>query len=342
MISHPLVIAILTVDGLTFVIGAVVALIAVQTLLGWRPSETSERQLRLESRVEPAAIAAGAELWTFTAATVLSTAALTHVLPGIVPGAMCGTGVLQAMGDDGWKAIALRMAALVALFAANVARRLNGSHPAAPLTPWWASLSLFSFPFMAGAVLQTAAAFRNLDVAQPVNCCAVVYDAFGRTAGSTPLLVMPDSVRLILFVAVSLAVFGWALFVSRHTRPSPAAALFLAALILAWMASSNGALVHVLAAYIYQVLSHPCPWCLFLPEHHFAGFAFYGVWLWVGLEAAAAGTAAAAVRRQPDLEAAASRRIRLSAIRSAVGVALFGLLSTTPALWWRIQSGVWL
>lgn len=342
MIVHPIVLGVLAVDGMVLVLEAGAAVFAFQALLSWNPANASETQLRLEARSESAEIAAGLAFWTFAFGSLLFVVALTNVLPDIVPGAMCGTGVLNAMGDAGWKAIGLRLAAVSLLYTGWASIRLNRSDPTAPLTLLNARLRLFGLPILALAVAYTTGALWSLNVDQPVNCCAVVYDAFESTSGASRLPVISDGGWLSVFAALSVALLFAAVLVERQKTPAAGAAAGLLMLALAWMPASAIALVTVLSAYIYGVLHHHCPWCLFLPEHGMAGFVLFGVWMMIGLEAATAWLATSLCRKEFGLEQTACRRCRSAAQRTALGVVLFAMLSGAPALIWRIRFGVWL
>jgi hypothetical protein len=71
-----------------------------------------------------------------------------------------------------------------------------------------------------------------------------------------------------------------------------------------------------------------------------AGIPLFGVWLWTGLEAAAAW-AASRCGAPEDTAGAAARRMARGARRTAAGVTLFSLLAAAPALIWRVRFGVW-
>ena len=48
---------------------------------------------------------------------------------------------------------------------------------------------------------------------------------------------------------------------------------------IVWGIATTVAVKQVWSAYYYQVLSHPCPWCLFLPDYHRCRvFHLRGVW----------------------------------------------------------------
>ena len=84
-------------------------------LPGWRPDVCDRHQLAREHRLDLAALQGR---WLFALQgfyLLLLVAAVTSVWPVLVPGAMCGTGVMQAMGISGYQAIVWRVAVVVVL-----------------------------------------------------------------------------------------------------------------------------------------------------------------------------------------------------------------------------------
>lgn len=342
MIVHPLLLGILAADLLVITLEGGAVLFAFQALLHWQPASASATQLRLEARAESADIAAGMAFRVFTAASILWVIALTQILPGIVPGAMCGTGVLQAVGPVGWQAIGLRIAAFFILYARQAAIRINQTHPQAPLTQWNARLQLFALPILVMAVTVSASAFFHLDVNRPVSCCAAVYDQFRSIEGARRLAGVSDGVLLVLFGCASGMLLAVVYRMQRLTHPGARSAAVLVAATLIWMPIAAITLVNVLSASIYQVLHHHCPWCLFLPEHHMMGFLLFGAWILVGGEAWVVKVAAGLGRKSDAVLRAAGERSRLAARRAALGVLIFCVVAGAPTLIWRIRFGVWL
>jgi len=131
--------------------------------------------------------------WLFLGlAALVLVVAIAGALPDLVPGAMCGTGVLEATAGRGERALALRCLALLLLGAFRPCARLDAGAPEAPLLPTEARLLLLALPVTLLAGLDTWRALAALDVHAAVDCCAVVYDelsaggpAVGVAAGVT-------------------------------------------------------------------------------------------------------------------------------------------------------------
>jgi hypothetical protein len=343
MIWHPLVLAVVGLDLLGLLALLFAAAAALQVLLHWAPESAAAGQIILERRAETGALAAGFGFWALLAASLLLVIGITNVLPELVPGAMCGTGVLQATAGAGPRALGFRLGALVLLCGWRMVETVNRRHPLRPLTLPAARLLLLALPLCLLAAGATFQALAGLDVHQPVDCCAVVYDQFrppeiaGRAAG------LPDRLWVGLFALGGVVLGALSLRLARAPDPIrgpwPGA---LAGVALLWAGAAAVALVRVLAAYTYEVLHHHCPWCLFLPEHRFVGFPLFGLLMLTVLEGCGVWTLALVVRRCGLPLPGAASRLRAGGWRILWAAVLFSLLAAAPALWWRWRFGVWI
>ena len=96
MIWHPLLIAVVVGDVLGLLLWLGAAGTAFQIAVKWAPQSAHREQIQLERRTETARLSAKFSLAVFILSSILLIIGITNVLPAIVPGAMCGTGVLQA------------------------------------------------------------------------------------------------------------------------------------------------------------------------------------------------------------------------------------------------------
>jgi hypothetical protein len=343
MIQHPLAVIVLAADA----IGTAAVLSAAGTgmsvLAGWRPQSADSSQLRLEARAESASMRTRFGLWALSLSSLLLVVGITGVLPQTVPGAMCGTGVLQAMDGHGGRALAFRLLGLGTLFVWRVLDRLDRGHPEAPLAVPLARTLLLSIPFLLLAWIDTVGAFRALNTSGAVDCCAAVYDRFGSLEEAVHTAGLPDAAWLGLaaFLGLGLATAA-AAALRRKDGPGPAITAWVAALAVLWSPAAVVALVRVLAAYHYEVLQHHCPWCLFLPEHRCVGFLLFGLMAVVLFEGVTSCVAAGIAGRFPCTVRAAQKRARSACRRLIFSLAAFTAAAGLPALVWRLRFGVWM
>lgn len=343
MIGHPLLFSVLLTDliGLVFLLAAAAS--AMQVVAGWQRGSASSGQLRLERRAEAASILARGGVLLFLFSTLALVAAIAAVLPKMVPGAMCGTGVIEATGDAAGRALALRCLAVALLCAWHLLDRLDRRSPESPLTAGAARSLLLATPVALVSAWGTWNTLLRVDAHRPVDCCAAVYDRLGSLAEATGAGGIPDICWVWGLLAISAVLVLLALRVGLGASAGHGkAAAALAATTACWVAVAWMSLVSVLSAYHYGVLEHACPWCLFLPEHHLVGFALFGFLAMAALEGPAAWLSSRVASRFPVLETAATRRVRRAGWRVLVAVFLFLLLAGLPAVVWRVRFGVWM
>jgi len=337
---HPLLQAVAVCDGLSAALILYAAWFAIQTLTVWDPASSDRFQLRLERRIETAEIGARFGLGCFFLASALMVIGICHLLPAVVPGAMCGTGVVQ--GSDGLfnKALLFRAVAVLAGYLWAALARLDRLQPDSPLLILNARFLLLAAALIAAAAFITAEAAMALDLQQPVDCCAVVYDRLRRG----PAVFAPSRPRLLWIFAVSslamLACAAWTAAADPSRRVRAAASLCAA--LAVWVPAAMLALAECFAAYYYQVLQHRCLWCLFLPEHHLVGYPLFAALLTAALEGPVAWAAARVGRSHPQLATAAQRRSRSAAVRVLLAGGVFCGLAALPAVFWRLRFGVWM
>jgi hypothetical protein len=341
MIPHPLVLVVGGVDLVVLGLALGAAPVALRLAVDWDPRRTDARQLRLEGHAE-----AGAQALRWAAgfamlAGILLVAGIGLWLPGVVPGAMCGTGVMQASGALGLRALTLRLVGVLALYVWQTADALNQQLPEDGLTALCGRLHLVALPALVLGAFETQRALAALHGMAPVDCCVVLYD---QAAAARPgARAISDGLWLAAFGFLSLMLPALAARGAWAPRgASGALARVVAVTAVGWSLAAYQALTGVLAAYHYEVLQHRCPWCLLLPVHGGIGFPLYACLLAVVLEAAAGLTALTAAPRGPDLAPYAQARFRKACRRMAAAALLFLLLAGYPALRWRLRHGLWL
>lgn len=337
---HPLVFGIALIDLLALGLLFAAARRAEPVLRRWAPGAASEGQLRLERGMEAASLfgrGGAALLGLGSLAVVLAVAS---VLPSLVPGAMCGTGVIEATDGLGRQALTLRGLAMLLLAVWYTLDRLDRAAPQAPLAPLVALAIVVATPLGAWAVVDTLRALWSLDTHGAVDCCAAIYAEATVTKGLVVGLVSEQGLALFAAGAAALIlVGGW---LGLRPRARGAVPLIYAGLVLLWVPLAGWVLIEHFAAYHYEVLAHHCPWCLFLPEHDAIGYLLFGALTLALLEGGAIGAATLGVSSAPEVHPAAVARVRSAARRITLAAAIFLVAAVGPALAWYWRFGVWM
>ncbi len=342
MIWHPLTLGIWLLDGL----GAVFYLAAAARLLvllpAWDPTACDRLQLNRERVWELVAYQGRWILALQAISLILLVGAISNLWPSSVPGAMCGLGVMQAMGAAGDQTLFLRLALLALLYAWHVLVRIEQRHPLHQTVVPAGRLLLMAGPLIAAAAWTLGRALLSVQPDHPVSCCATVYARTGLAAPSLDLAW--HSVNWALPAGLGA---GTTLLHGANLWFRPAGNRFLAhrlpaVLTLLWLPLAFVAVKFKTAPYLLEVLFHPCPWCLLLTDHGAVGFALFGALVWIGAQTIAALVAGTAARRYPGLQEAARARRRRAGMGIVFSTLLFLVLAALPALTWRLRFGGWM
>lgn len=341
MLTHPLVLAIALLDGVTLLLMGFAVVTGIQMLTSWAPNASTASQLRLERRYEGAGLAVRS-VWILAILSSLTyISMIASIFPGFVPGAMCGTGVMQAMGAAGTRSILLRLVMLFALHLVTVGFKLDTALKTGVLSQVNAKSILVAGPLLLLGAMDTWEAMMSLNTVVPVSCCSALLETVQETNHG---LLKPLSDRMLtvgtiltgLFLAF-FSVVGW--FKSPVSTKTMTRLVVVSTIFLYF--GSKGE-IRVFSAYHFEVLNHHCPWCLLLMAHRFVGYPIFGALLVVGFETGAVFYAHRLGRMNSLLRAEATRRMRNGFARMIGALALFALMTLGPALEWYLRYGVWM
>lgn len=340
MIRHPLLLSVISIDVLSLLLVAAATVSALRIVTGGSPESAANGRIALGCKAGTASILGRTSFALLALSTFLLIFGIAGVLPKIVPGAMCGEGVLQATNGALGRALALRGAVLGLLAAWHLLDRLNRSQPESPLATVAARSLLLAIPVAVLAVYDTFQAILRLDVNRPVDCCTAVYGQVRNVDPVGSSWSIPDTYWIGGLALGGLAIIFAGLHLWRASRPLGARATGLVSLAtILWVPVAATALLRSFAAYHYRFPRHPCSWCLFLPENKLVGYLLFGCLIVAAAEACAASICATVAAKSPALEPTAGRRSRTAGLRVALAATLFLALVGIPAIAWRLQLG---
>jgi hypothetical protein len=330
-------------DLLGLVCVATAVLSAIRIVTGWSNEATGEGETDPARKAMTASIQGRIGFALLLLSTLVLVAGITGVFPKLVPGAMCGTGVLQATKGAAGRALVLRGLALSLLAVWHLLDRLNRRQPNSLLASAGARSLLVATPVAVLAVYDTLQAILRLDVNRPVDCCSVVYGRIQSAGQSEGVSCIPDAYWIWGLALGGIAVILLGVHLWRSTRPLGARTTGLAFLVtVLWVPVAATGLVQSLAPYLHGVPQHRCPWCLFLPKHSMIGYLLFGCLILVAAEAGAAFLSSMVAARLPAVEPEALKRTRAAGWRLTAATLLFLGLSGLPALLYRLWLGTWM
>jgi hypothetical protein len=343
MIRHPLLLSVISIDVISLLLVAAATVSALRIVTGGSPESAANGRIGLGGKAGTASIRGRAGIALLALSTFLLIFGIAGVLPKIVPGAMCGEGVLQATKGATGRALALRGLALGVLAVWHLLDRQNRSRPDSPLATRAARTLLLASPVVVLAVYDTFQAILRLDVNRPVDCCTAVYGKIRNMDSAGGAWSLPDAYWIGGLALGAIAIIFVGLHLWRTSRPLGArmSGLFCLVSIL-WVPVAATSLLRSFAAYHYRFPREPCAWCLFLPENKLVGYLLFGSLILVAVEACAAFICSTVATNYPALESATGKRTRAAGLRMALAAILFLALVGIPAIVWRLQLGFWI
>ena len=188
-------------------------------------------------------------------------------LSNIVPGAMCGAGVIKA-NAYGNPLLALK---IIILFLAALWLTINRLDLKAKNYPYLKIKSWFFiaiFLFLSVEYLLDILYFTQIDTSNPVTCCSVI---FGQTGGSNGLPLHLDIPKLLML-------FYLFFVLQILTILTKKVVLSLVASI-GFGVVSYYAVVYFFGTYIYQLPTHQCPFCMLQDHYYYVGYLVWGLLL---------------------------------------------------------------
>jgi hypothetical protein len=195
---------------------------------------------------------------------------------------------------------------------------------------------------MALGAWSLAKALAGLNSAQPVTCCAAVYDlALGNGISGPGMALAPWAWVVGLMALGTAAIWGWMLW-SRPGIVAGGLGAWPAVVIWAGLPAFFMVITRYTSPYVLELLYHPCPWCLLLIEHGAPGFILFGLPAWMAAESLVVLLAGHMARHNEALTPFACQRVRLAGLRLTVVTLVWVVIASLPGLWWFVRFGNWI
>ena len=185
-------------------------------------------------------------------------------LSDLVPGAMCGAGVIKANAYGN----PLLVLKIVILFLSGLWLSINNidlkakNYPYLKLKSWF---FILIFLLLSGEFLLDILYFTHIETTNPVSCCSVIFGQIGGANGLPLGLDIPKLLTLfyLLFALIVLAIL------------SDLALVSIIAGIL-FIVIGYYAVVYFFGTYIYELPTHKCPFCMLQDHYYYVGYFVWG------------------------------------------------------------------
>jgi len=242
---------------------------AIVILKNYKHKATTELQYKLEKKSYLIGVVISISLWIKIILLFFFLYSLDE-LSLIVPGAMCVSGVINS-NDYGEVLLFLK---LFILLLSSIWILLNKADLVSLNSQYFKHkmfLFIFIYIFIVLELFLGFEFFSLIETQNPVLCCSSIYDL---TQDINPLPFNISKLKLImLFYILYIAVIF-----SAYKKQK----INLLLLVAAFIYISYYAIVYYFSAYIYELPTHKCPFCMFQYHYNYIGYFIYSS-LFMGL-----------------------------------------------------------
>jgi hypothetical protein len=262
LLSNQVIVFLLS-EATLFILLTVAFFVSLKVLLKWDFESFTPFQFALERQ---AYLVSTIILFVFLMKFILVVYFIFSIdtLSLLLPGAMCGAGVIKA-NVYGSYVLILK---LFILFLLTLWIYIHSYDMRTKNHQWYRHKSwLFSLIFVL-IILELAldfSYFTNIDTQMPVSCCAAL---FGQLEGANPLpFGLSVTLLLVLFYLLYILLI--------LTIKSGYRILYILTNIL-FVFIAYYAVVYFFGTYIYQLPTHKCPFCMLQSEYYYVGYLLWG------------------------------------------------------------------
>ncbi len=262
LLSNQVIVFLLS-ESTLFILLAIAFVVSLKVLLKWDFESFTPFQFALERQ---AYLVSTIILFIFLMKFILVVYFIFSIdtLSLLLPGAMCGAGVIKANVYGSY----LLVLKLFILFLLTLWSYVHSYDIRTKNHKWFRHKSwLFSLIFML-IILELGldfSYFSNIDIHMPVSCCSAL---FGQLEGANPL---PFGLSITLLLGLFYLLYILVIL----TIKSDYSILYILANIL-FVFISYYAVVYFFGTYIYQLPTHKCPFCMLQPEYYYVGYLLWG------------------------------------------------------------------
>ncbi len=316
----PEIIAILTLDVLFLLLGIVACVTALGILRHWDAEATTPLQYTLEKRSYLVSVIIK-YIFTIKVPLFLFFIYTTDKLSAIITGAMCATGVINAV-DFGFYLSIFKLINVYGFGFWLLVYQCDMKHSMMPYTKLklWLFCLLF-IPLIAEVCLEILF-FTTLNFSKIVSCCGTLFSVASTSYSS--LLFKVDGLVWVGFF------YSFALFVGVAYRLKNALLMLVSNFLYLVLAIIS--LIVFFSTYVYELPTHHCPFCLLQYEYYGVGYILYSI-LFIGTFSGIGGAL---------LELVIGVKQLVWFKRSLVFNLLYLLMISLYPLVYYIKNGVWL
>jgi len=273
MILNPWILGLIVGHSALLLVFSLGVFNAWQIVKGWDYNSTEEKQFLLEKK-------------TYLVSTVMSFALFAQILmlflfeiaadelANVLPGAMCAVGTLSS-NSYGFPLLHLKIFSFFVYFIWLMFNYLDNQIDTYPLVRKKYVGLMMIYPLVIVETLLLFLFASNLDPSFITSCCGSIFNDNTEGLGGT---LVGTSVGFILplFFSIIILLLLNRYFLKQHSPATKLLANFLEfPLWVAFFLSAITATITFVSVYVYEMLSHKCPFCFMGSEYHYYGVVLY-------------------------------------------------------------------
>jgi hypothetical protein len=309
---------------------------AWQIFRGWDYNSTAEKQFLLEKK-------------TYLVSTVMNFALFMQILmlfllemaadelANVLPGAMCAVGTLSS-NSFGFPLLNLKIISFFVYFIWLVINYLDNQIETYPLVRKKYLGLMLLYPF---AVVETVLLFAfafDLDPSVITSCCGSVYNEGTEGLGASLAGASAGFILPLFFSIVILLLLNRFVFSRRDAGKKWLGNLLEFPLWIAFFITAIVVIISFISTYVYEMLSHSCPFCFMGAEYHYYGVPLYFC-LFVATATGLTGGLLETIKRPETLAVKARLLQKKMNTVSLWGMLAFIVIGFLPFVTYYIKTG---
>lgn len=265
MLLLPEALAILVLDILFLLFGAIAFYLSFNIYRFWDINQTTVLQYGLEKRLYLAntiikfIFSIKLPLFLFFIFTL-------DKISNVIKGAMCAAGVVDAT-VYGLYLLALKIVNIYLFVFWLKLNYLDINHQHLPYTRKKSLLFISIFFLLVAEIVLDFLFFDAINIDKIVSCCGNIYSSSASSLISSAFKIEPFYLYIIFYGFYALMI----LFYILRSRE------FYATINLLFIPISLVAIITLFSPYIYELPTHHCPFCLMQSDYYFVGYFIYSV-----------------------------------------------------------------
>ncbi len=269
MILTPNIITIEIIDTIFVVLTTYIFFVSIQILRYWDKNSFSTRQYQLQMKSYLAATVVRFIFYVKIPLFLFFIYTLDH-LAVLLPGAMCGAGVVNAT-IYGTPLLFVKILNLYLFAFWLVLDKEDRLSKEQKYTKVKFILYCIAFGTFISEMLLEFSMFSSIDIQHVVDCCGVIFSTTAQTYLSEILALQPEVHVGLFYTLYVIILIGY----FRHNRYVFSIANFF------FVLSALISLIAIFGTYIYELPTHHCPFCMLQKEYFSIGYFLY-TFLFIG------------------------------------------------------------